>query len=108
MIFDIDCLPKKCIIADKLPTLDSLVLHLRRANYQSFIWKSACSPVLQLPSPVEHGWCLVDGELSQEKMLNAPVPDSIIELTRCNCRRGCKSNACSCRREALLCTDSCS
>ena len=65
--------------ADKLPpTLDSLVFHLRRANYQSFIWKSPCSPVLQLPSPEEHGWCLVDGELSQEKMLNAPVPNSII------------------------------
>ena len=31
-----------------------------------------------------------------------------IELTRCNCKKGCKSNACSCRSETLLCTDSCS
>ena len=38
---------RKNVSGDPLaPTLDALVLHLRRVNYQTFIWKSACVQVL--------------------------------------------------------------
>ena len=65
------------------PTLDSLTLHLHRANYQCFIWKSACVPVLSLPGPVGNGWIKSNDMLEQEKMLNEAVPEAIVELVRC-------------------------
>ena len=63
-----DCLPS---------TLDVLVFHLRRPNYQTFTWKSACVPVLDLPTPLKNG------KMCAELMLRSSVPDAIIELTRC-------------------------
>ena len=38
-----------------LPTKDSAILHLYRANYQCYIWKNAQRLFLSLPSPVENG-----------------------------------------------------
>ena len=35
------------------PTSDALACHVKRANYQCFIWKQACKVNLELPSPVE-------------------------------------------------------
>ena len=89
------------------PTLDALVLHLRRANYQCYVWKNACNAELGLPSPVGNGWTLVDGVLQQEYILNPPVPDTIAELVRCKCSKGCSNNLCSCRKHDLPCTDAC-
>ena len=37
--------------AEKLPP----ALHLKRACYQTFIWKRACQPELNLPSPDGNG-----------------------------------------------------
>ena len=37
------------------PTLDVFVFYLCWANYQTFIWKSACVPVLNLPSSTGNG-----------------------------------------------------
>jgi len=48
---------RKGHIGEKLPpTLDALLLHLRRACYQYFIWKSACKTTLPLPEPMGNGW----------------------------------------------------
>ena len=100
---------KKNMSGDRLPpTLDALVFHLRRANYQTFIWKSACVPVLNLPTPIENGWQIVDGKFCEEHMLQSSVPEAIVELTRCKCTKGCKTKSCSCKRANLVCTDSCS
>ena len=83
---------QKNVTGDKLPpTLDALTLHLRRANYQCFIWRFACNPLLELPSPLDNGWKRVEGIFEQERMSNAAVPDAIVELTRCNCKKGCKT-----------------
>ena len=100
---------KKNLSGDRLPpTLDALIFHLRRANYQTFIWKSASVPVLNLPSLIENGWHIVDGKFCEELIFHSSVPDSIVELTRCKCKKGCKTNSCSCKRANLVCTDSCS
>ena len=89
------------------PTLDALILHLKRACYQTFIWKSACQPILNLPSPVSNGWILKDEMLEPEFMLQPPVPENAIELVRCKCKKGCQNNSCSCRKIQLMCTDAC-
>ena len=45
--------------------------------------------------------------LEQEKMLNEAVPEAIVELVRCKCKKGCKNNFCCCRKANLVCTDAC-
>ena len=48
--------PKNSLSGDCLPpTLYALVFHLHEANYQTFIWRLACVPVLNLPMPLEKG-----------------------------------------------------
>ena len=37
------------------PTLDSLILHIQRANYQAYIWKHATKSSLVLPTPIGNG-----------------------------------------------------
>lgn len=111
--YDIDTIRYKCFTQknkspEKLPpTLDALVHHLKRACYQAFIWKNACQPKLSLPSPVDNGWCLDDGNFTPKYMSSQPVPKSTIELICCKCKKGCKTAACSCRRSSLVCTDVC-
>lgn len=99
---------KKGLSGERLPpTLDSLVHHLKRANYQCFIWKSACTPLLSLPSPFTNGWIETDGKIEMNYMIDKPVPEAISALMRCNCRKGCKNNACRCRKAQLSCTNAC-
>ena len=99
---------KKGLLSDKLPpTLDALVLHLRRANYQCYIWKNSSTLHLNVQSPVENGWVIKEDNLVLEMMLNASVPESLAVFARCSCRKGCSTNACSCRKEKLPCTDAC-
>ena len=99
---------RKGISGEKLPpTLDALTLHLRRANYQCYIWKSSCTPLLSLPGPNGNGWIRTEHGLEHDKMLREAVPDAIIELIRCTCKKGCKTNVCCCRKANLTCTDAC-
>ena len=38
---------------------------------------------------------------------NPPAPESIIELTACGCKTGCKSDRCRCRKNKFVCTEMC-
>ena len=59
----------------------ALLLHIRRATYQTYIWRNACIPLLNLPSPVENGgWKYEDDHLVQHLMTQDPEPKEIIEL----------------------------
>ena len=49
-----------------------------------------------------------DGKFCEELMLNQSVPDAIVELARCKCKKGCKTNSCSCKLTNLVCKDLCS
>ena len=64
------------------PTLKVLIFHLRRVNYQTFIWNSACVPVLDLPSPIGNGLQKKGLQFCEKFILNLSVPDAIVELMR--------------------------
>ena len=99
---------QKSLSGDKLPpTLDSLTLDLRRANYQCFIWKPTCDPLLKLPEPTGNGWIRIAESLDQRKMINNTVPDVIVELIHCKCTKGCRNKLCSYRKAKLCCIDAC-
>ena len=88
------------------PTLNVLVFHLRGVNYQTFIWKSGCMLVLNLPSPIGNGLQMEGLKFCEEFMLNSSAPDAIVEFTRYKCKKGSKTNSSSCKRANLMCTDS--
>ena len=69
---------RKAFSGDSLPaTLDILVLYLRRASSETFTWKLAYVPVLNLPKTIENG------KMCTELTGISSVPDAITELTRC-------------------------
>ena len=101
---------KKSLLGEKLPpTLDALLLHLRRACYQCFIWKSACKPVLSLPTPIGNGWKGndVDGSLKPGYMVFESAPNNVLELVPCKCKKGCQTNSCYCSKANLNCCAAC-
>ena len=50
--------------ANQLPaTRDELLQHIKRSNYQSYIWKNALLTQLQMSVPQEHGKREIDGKL---------------------------------------------
>ena len=80
-----------------------------RAHYISLVWKSAhiSSPVL--PNPSDYGWVYNDQDEVYEPIMTslAPAPESIIDLTVCNCKTNCSTNRCKCRKNGLNCSEMC-
>ena len=90
------------------PTSDALHHHIKRAHYQSIVWKKANHPVQELPSPCDWGWELTtDAGLKPVLMTAEAIPTSSLEMIYCNCRTQCKSQRCKCRKAKLLCTALC-
>lgn len=89
------------------PTSDCLGHHLKRANFQVFVWNKSLVPLQNLPSPEGNGWKLDDGRLVPVLMTKSPAPSGITELTTCRCTTSeCKRN-CSCKMNDLACTEAC-
>ena len=49
-------------------------------------------PVLNLPSSIGNELQMEGLKFCKEFILNSPVPDAIVELTRYKCKKGCKTN----------------
>ena len=90
------------------PTKDEHYQHVRRANYQSYIWKRALRISTEEASPDGNGWCMsTDGCLEVVWSDTAPAPESVIELVSCKCRRLKFLESCQCRTLSVECTDMC-
>ena len=89
------------------PTLNCLSHHIKRANFQAFIWKRALVPLQNVPSAEGNGWKFENDTLVPVLMTKSPAPLGITELTKCRCTISeCKRN-CSCRVNNLACTEAC-
>ena len=62
------------------PTRASLENHLKRANYQAYIWKCALDPQSPDIGPENQGWQLRDGQLEIVWTVLAPAPEAVMEL----------------------------
>ena len=90
------------------PTKDELYQHMRRANYQSYIWKRALRISTDKASPDGNGWCMsTDGCLEVVWSDTATAPESIIELVSCEWRRLKCLKICQCSSLSIECTDMC-
>ena len=90
------------------PTSDSLHFHIKRANYQTYIWRKSLTPVTNLPDPSLHGWEKKGEILKPLLMSQSAAPTGLLELVMCSCKKSfCKSNRCSCKFNNLICTEGC-
>ena len=61
---------------------------------------------MELVGPVGNGWVKSREILVQEKTIRIAVPEAIVELVCCKCKKGCKMNVCG-EKAGLSCTDVC-
>ncbi|CAC5416585.1 unnamed protein product [Mytilus coruscus] len=88
------------------PTKDAMLKHMKRANFQAKIWKSALEHNT-VPSPNNHGWIVKNNLISINWLDLPPALDALLILISCSCKAGCANKRCSCVRQALSCTDGC-
>ena len=88
------------------PSSDSLLQHLKRVNYQTFVWRQALTAIQHLPQPESNGWVKDGPSLKPVYMTKEPAPSSLLELITCTCKGGCQSN-CSCNNTGLSCSEAC-
>ena len=62
---------------------------------------------IDIPSSTGHGWEKKDNQLSVVWMENHPVPESVLRLITCTCRKWNCTNSCQCRVLSVECTDVC-
>ena len=89
------------------PTSDCLLQHLKRANYQAFLWRHALEAMLDLESPEGHGWVRDRELLVPLPITKSPAPESLLELTTCKCKTSACLRNCSCNNAGLACTEGC-
>ena len=105
--YTVFCSPNKVSEINLPPTKDELSLHIRRANYQTAIWRASLESQMDIPSPTEHGWFETEGLLKVKWMSKNPAPQEVLKVMFCKCTTGCKTQQCSCHQAQMKCTDLC-
>ena len=80
------------------PIKDELRQHVKRVNYQAFVWKTALEANQETPETDQHGWAVRDGTYEVHRMGNQTSPDKI-ELVICDCKKGKCIEICKCKGE---------
>ena len=88
------------------PTSDSLLQHLKRANYQIIVWGSSIEDVQHLPPPEDNRWDNECAILKPVLMTKEPAPRSLLELTTYQCKKSRCQSKCSSNSTGLSCTES--
>lgn len=92
------------------PTKDALQLHIRRAHFQTFVWRNSLVAQPNLPSPLLSGWKTEDDRLVPILMGQDGVPANYLQLTTCGCTEAgqqCRRRQCMCNKAGLKCTSAC-
>ena len=78
------------------PTSDALKHHIKRAHYQSLVWKQSNVATPELPSATESGWREQNQKLLPVLMTKSVIPRACTEMIQCSCKKGCRSMRCKC------------
>ena len=85
------------------PTKNALYHHIKRAHYQSHIWKRAHIPISIVPEATEFGWEMIEDQtLKPILMANEGITNDELKIISCNCKSDCKTNRCMCRKKTYL------
>lgn len=91
------------------PNHDALQQHTYRCNYQAAVHRRGLQQTISAPSPVGHGWRLLDGQLVVHWMTTGAAPDEVLNYVHCSCKKSrCEASRCTCRTSDLSCTELCS
>ena len=88
------------------PSSAALVNHLKRANFQAYLWKHALDQNINV-IPNGQGWRTKNNCLEIDWTDQPPAPDAVMALVCCGCKGKCKTRRCSCVNNNLSCTEAC-
>lgn len=74
------------------PSLPAFIQHLKRCNWQAFIWYNAHIPLITIPEPTEYGWQLCEGQLTPI-YFDGPTSLEILQQYMCDCSS--RSSSCT-------------
>ena len=99
---------KQCEGENHPPSFGALLEHIKRAHFISMVYSRNLINMQQLPSPEHYGWKYNDVKEIYEPVMtsNLPAPLSVIDLVKCDCKKGC-TKRCSYRKNELSCTEIC-
>ena len=83
------------------PTSSAAAYHSQRVYFQILQWKGA------LLKPEAWGWKLTSGKLLPIRTELPPAHESLLEFVRCNCKKGCSTQKCTCSKKGLDCSPAC-
>lgn len=89
------------------PTQSSLVYHIKRANYQAYLWKHALENTITVPTPDGQGWQVKNKQIEIVWTDLPPAPDGVMQILSCGCKGACQTRRCSCVKNGLPCTEAC-
>ena len=90
------------------PNQDSLLLHIRRANYQAAIHRRSLQQFIGEGNLTEHGWVMENGKLVIKWSTLPRAPNHLTAAIMCKCRKGkCHTRQCECVKNKITCTDLC-
>ena len=55
----------------------------------------------------EWGWKLQSGRYIAQRTSLSAAPAALLEIVKCNCKMGCKTGRCTCKRHGLECSPVC-
>ena len=99
---------------EMVPSFTSLRRHWLRTCWVAQLWKESASPDIYrlLPSPEQSGWiCQSDGiyviDWEDNEVQQSIQHEIDFLLKRCNCKKGCATLACGCRKKKKNCGPGC-
>ena len=99
---------------ERVPTYTALWRHWLRSCWVSQMWRNSTQSDLyaSLPPPENSGWIRLSDESYtidwEAPEVQEKITTTIQLLTRgCHCKKGCKSNACGCRKKFEHCGPGC-
>ncbi len=90
--------------AKDLPSA-SAKFYCHRVYYQveEYEWRGEAGHL----DPEEWGWEITNRLLMPVKTDMPPAPKDLLRIFRCNCKTGCESRGCTCKKHGLQCTPAC-
>ena len=95
------------------PTSEAFEEHVKRAHFQTAIWKYALHPDPPKWDPTKFGWCKHETSKSLVPVTVAdgvePAPPEVLKMIRCGCSsdEACSAGKCGCNTGQLSCSQFC-
>lgn len=86
------------------PTEDTVYHHILRVYFQVLVWDTLDQFCVD---PLEWGWISDERMFTPIKTAIDCAPQDLLKFVRCQCKTGCVTAHCSCKRHGLKCVTAC-